>query len=408
MTFEPGQMIGPYRIEKQIGRGGMATVYKAYHVALERDVAIKVLHKDFLSDASFLARFQREARVVARLEHPNIVPVYDFAEFQEQPYLVMKYVQGETLKDRLKRGPLSKEETLWIVETVGNALSYAHKKGILHRDIKPSNIILESERQLYLADFGLARITQSRNATLTGDMIVGTPQYISPEQAMGQLDIDEGADIYSFGVMLYEMVVGHVPFDADTPFSIIQDHLYSPLPLPSASNPEISFDLEQVILKSLAKRRSDRFASVKEMVDAFVEAWKAQGNVSTRPKVSLPSEPELPTLNMPHSALILAYLISDNGQSYPIKMSTFTLGRTSPATKVFVDLDLTALDVNKVVSRRHAIIEHRMDVFTVADLGSTNGTFLNGKKLAAHVPAPIKAGDVVELGQNGVKLTFAR
>ncbi len=408
MSFEPGQVIGPYKIAEQLGRGGMATVYKAYHMALERDVAIKVLHRDFQADSNFLARFQREAKVVARLEHPNIVPVYDFAEHEGQPYLVMKYVRGDTLKDRLKKGPLSKEETLWIVETIGDALSYAHKKGILHRDIKPSNIIIESQQQIYLADFGLARIAQGHSATLTGDMIVGTPQYISPEQAMGQADIDEGADIYSFGVMLYEMVVGRVPFDADTPFSIIQGHLFSPLPMPSSINPIISFELEQVLIKALAKKRADRFATVKEMVDSFKDAWKTHAVLETRPAVPIAKEPDLPTLNMPHSSLVLAYLISTTGESFPIKMSTFTLGRTSPATKVFVDLDLTVLDVNKVVSRRHAIIEHRMNVFTITDLGSTNGTFLNGKKLAAHIPAPVKAGDVVELGQNGVKLTFAR
>lgn len=145
MTFAVGENVGPYRIMEQLGQGGMATVYKAYHAALDRYVAIKVLHPAFLQDPNFLKRFQREAKAVARLEHPNIVPVYDFAEHAGQPYLVMKFIEGDTLKARLRSGRLSKEEGLHIVEAAGAALSYAHQRGILHRDIKPSNLLLSPD-----------------------------------------------------------------------------------------------------------------------------------------------------------------------------------------------------------------------------------------------------------------------
>jgi serine/threonine protein kinase len=302
MSFSDGETVGPYRIIEQLGQGGMATVYKAYHASLDRFVAIKVLHPAFLEDANFLARFQREARLVARLDHPNIVPIHDYAEHEGRPYLVMKFIEGETLKARLEKGPLSADETSHIVDKVGAALAYAHKRGILHRDIKPSNVLLTKDDEIYLADFGLARIAQSGESTLTSDMIVGTPQYISPEQALGKKDLDEGTDIYSFGVMLYEMTVGKVPFSADTPFSVIHDHIYTPLPLPRSANPSLSEDLERVLLKALAKDRPDRYPNVHAMVDAFQKAWKesapggdaGQANNSEAETQSLTSESAMP------------------------------------------------------------------------------------------------------------------
>jgi len=277
MTFKIGENIGPYRILEQLGQGGMATVYKAYHAALDRYVALKVLHPAFNQDQTFTARFQREARVVARLEHPNIVPIHDYSEHDARPYLVMKFIEGDTLKARLSQGPLTSDEIERVVNSVGSALAYAHKQGILHRDIKPSNVLIATDGVMYLADFGLARIAQAGESTLSSDSIMGTPQYISPEQAMGKKELDEGTDIYSFGVMLYEMVVGQVPFSADTPFSIIHDHIYSPLPLPMDINPKVPEPVQRVLLKALAKDRADRYATVGEMIKAFKNAWTEAG-----------------------------------------------------------------------------------------------------------------------------------
>ena len=295
MPFAVGENVGAYRILEQLGQGGMATVYKAYHAALDRYVALKVLHPAFHEDRTFTGRFQREARVVAKLEHPNIVPIYDYAEHEGRPYLVMKFIEGETLKSRLARGSLSAEEINRVVDAVGSALAYAHAQGILHRDIKPSNVLIATDGQMYLADFGLARIAQAGESTLSSDSIMGTPQYISPEQARGDKNLDAGTDIYSFGVMLYEMVVGQVPFSADTPFSIIHDHIYSPLPLPRAINPTVPESVERVLLKALAKDRKDRYADIASMVNAFKEAWiqagvPMQGSFLTLPKP--PREPE--------------------------------------------------------------------------------------------------------------------
>lgn len=277
MPFNVGENVGPYRIIEQFGQGGMATVFKAYHASLDRYVALKALHPAFNQDPNFEARFQREARVVAKLEHPNIVPIYDYAEHEKRPYLVMKFIEGITLKARMDAGSLSSEEITKIVDAVGAGLAYAHKQGVLHRDIKPSNVLMSIDGQIYLADFGLARIAQSGESTLSSDMIMGTPQYISPEQAMGKADLDQRTDLYSFGVMLYEMVVGKVPFNADTPFSIIHDHIYSPLPLPRAVNPAVPEPVERVLLKALAKERDDRYADAATLVTAFKEAWNVAG-----------------------------------------------------------------------------------------------------------------------------------
>jgi serine/threonine protein kinase len=222
-----GDTVGAYRIIEQLGQGGMATVYKAYYPLLDRYVAIKVLHPAFLEDSDFLVRFQREARLVARLDHPNIVPIYDFAEYEGKPFLVMKYIDGETLKACIQHGPLSSDEFMRIANAVGKAIEFAHNQNILHRDIKPSNVLLAKDGQIYLADFGLARIAHGGQATLTHDSIIGTPQYMSPEQAMGKSDLDARSDIYSFGVMLYELLVGQTPFNADTPYAVIHDHIYS-------------------------------------------------------------------------------------------------------------------------------------------------------------------------------------
>ncbi|MBN1681604.1 MAG: serine/threonine protein kinase [Anaerolineae bacterium] len=277
MTFATGNTVGPYRIIEQIGQGGMATVFKAYHANLDRFVAFKVLHPAFKEDPNFVQRFNREAQIVAKLEHPSIVPVYDYADLNGQPYLVMKFIEGETLKARLKREPLSLTETFQILEVVADALTYAHEQGILHRDIKPSNIMLDNNGTPYITDFGLARIAQVGETTMSQDMMLGTPQYISPEQAKGLHDLGPGTDIYSLGVVLYEVVVGRVPFSADTPYAIIHDHIYKPLPMPSQVNPEVPPEVERVLLKALAKEPQDRYETAIDMVAAFRQSVEAAG-----------------------------------------------------------------------------------------------------------------------------------
>ncbi len=276
MSFVAGETVGRYRIVEQLGQGGMATVYRAYDANLDRYVAIKVMHQAFKEDPNFLARFRREAQIVARLRHPHIVAIHEFDEHRGQPYLVMEFIAGETLKARLTRQPYTLGETVKLITAVGEALTYAHDQGVLHRDIKPSNILLDAKGTPYLTDFGLARMVQAGESTLSQDMMLGTPQYISPEQAQGITTLSPATDIYSLGIVLYQLVVGRVPFSADTPYAIVHDHIYKPLPLPRTINPNVSPEIERVLLKALAKDPNDRFQSAADLVRAFREAVESE------------------------------------------------------------------------------------------------------------------------------------
>lgn len=253
MVWTAGEQVGAYVLDNQLGQGGMATVYKAHHANLKRDVAVKVMHQNFLDDESFVARFKREAEIVAQLTHPHIVPVYDFDEHAGQPYLVMKYVPGFTLKKQLIKNPPDLEGIIEIVAAIADALTFAHERDILHRDVKPSNVIIDTDGKPYLTDFGLARLASSGESTMSADMLLGTPHYISPEQARGTKVLDGRTDVYALGVMVYEMLVGKVPFTGDSAFSIIHDHIYSPLPPPTKVNPELPDSVEEVLYKALAK-----------------------------------------------------------------------------------------------------------------------------------------------------------
>ncbi len=310
MAFVPGETVGPYRIIAPLGRGGMATVFKAYHTTLDRDVAIKVLHSNLGDNRNFLERFKREAKIVGKLNHSNIVPVYDFSEEGGQPYLVMMYVEGHTLKDEMKQGPMPLERVLEVMHAVGDALSYAHAQGVLHRDIKPTNVMITHDNKIYLTDFGLAKMTEASETSLSRDMMIGTPHYISPEQAQSQT-LDRRADVYSLGAMLFEMLSGYVPFQGDTPYEVIHQHIYNPPPSPRSVNAEVPHELEYVILRALQKKPSDRYSSVQEMLDDLEKAVstlmskrakrkkktaKRAPKPKPKPQAPTPSEPQLSTL----------------------------------------------------------------------------------------------------------------
>jgi tRNA A-37 threonylcarbamoyl transferase component Bud32 len=284
MALLPGQTLGAYRIEAQLGQGGMATIYRASHARLGRAVAIKVMHPSFSTDPSFAARFEREAQIVARLEHPHIVPIYDFSEIDGQPYIVMKYISGRTLKAWMESGDApTLQQIAGVLAPLASALDYAHASGVLHRDIKPSNIIIDDTGTPYLMDFGLARMAQLGDSTLSTDVLLGTPHYISPEQAQGRRDLTARTDIYSFGVVLYELLTGRVPFSADTPFAVIHDHIYRPLPAPSSINPAITPEVEAVLVRALAKDPAERYPSAAALLDAFTAAANASGMAALDP-----------------------------------------------------------------------------------------------------------------------------
>ena len=294
-----GKTLGNYRIVERIGRGGMATVYKAYQPALERYVAVKVIHEQLVADdEQFLKRFQREAKAVASLRHPNIVQVFDFGTEDDVSYMVMEYLEGTTLKAELsaqaERGEtMPLEEVQRIFRAVASALEHAHRQGMVHRDIKPANVMLTAKGDVVLADFGIAKIVGGTQYTATG-AVTGTPAYMSPEQGQGERG-DERSDIYALGVMLYEMVTGRVPFDADTPLAVILKHISAPLPLPRQLNPAIPEAVEQVILKALAKAPNDRYQMVAQMAGALEAALAGEAlpvrERPPEPAVAPPSPP---------------------------------------------------------------------------------------------------------------------
>jgi serine/threonine protein kinase len=270
-----GRTLGKYRLVARLGRGGMAEVYKAYQPGLDRYVAVKVLHSHLADDKDFIGRFEREATAVARLRHPHIVQVYDFDVESGLYFMVMEYVEGPTLKAELKERStkgqiLTLSEATRIITALADAIDYAHSRGMVHRDLKPANIMFTADGQVVLTDFGIARIVGATRYTMTG-AISGTPAYMSPEQGQGERG-ENPSDIYSLGVVLYEMVTGRVPFDADTPFAIIMKHINDSLPLPTAVNPDIPKAVENIILKAMAKEPDDRYQKAREMAKALREA----------------------------------------------------------------------------------------------------------------------------------------
>jgi len=252
--------IGRYQIRGEIGRGGMATVYRAYDPRFRRDVALKLLPREFLHDPTFRARFEREAQTVAALEHAAIVPVYDFGEEGDQPYLVMRLMAGGSLAEKLESGPLTLLEATRVVERIGSALDEAHLRGIVHRDLKPGNILFDHHRDAYLTDFGIVRLAEA-TASFTGSGIIGTPAYMSPEQAHGTKELDGRSDLYSLGVVLYEMLAGKPPYQADTPIRVAMRHILEPVPRIRAERPDLSPEVESIITCILAKEPGERYSS---------------------------------------------------------------------------------------------------------------------------------------------------
>ena len=322
----PPEKIGRYEVKSELGRGGMAAVYLAFDPRFKREVAVKVLPPQLLADPVYRARFEREAQTIAALEHPAIVPVYDYGEEEGQLYLVMRYMPGGSLAEKLNKGTLLPGEVVHIIARITSALDQVHARGIIHRDLKPGNILFDQYGEAYLSDFGIARLTEA-TTTLTGAAIVGTPAYMSPEQARGDLDIDGRSDLYAVGAIIFQMLSGKLPYESTTPLGLAMKHITDPVPSINQVRPDLPPTFDRVIETAMAKDRTQRFQSGQELASALgaVTEGKALSSPAGQPSAgristSPPSHPapagiaaQLPHRHAAHSHRLPPLPVSPSG-----------------------------------------------------------------------------------------------
>ncbi len=295
------QILGNYQIEERLGRGGMATVYRARQLNMRRDVAIKIMSAELVEDPQFVARFEREAQVIASLEHPRILPVHDFGHEGELFYLVMRLIEGETLYDRMLDGPLPPATAAKLVTQIAEALDYAHGRGVIHRDLKPNNILLDEYDNVYMMDFGLAKLLAATSHLTETGMVLGTPAYMAPEQWRGD-PVDARTDVYALGVILYEMVCGQPPFEgADTPFTLMYKHLNDTPQAPRSILPSLPAGVDAVILRALAKDPAGRYDSAGALARAFSAALDGAPAAEVAPSAEVADAAAPPPVPLPDS-----------------------------------------------------------------------------------------------------------
>jgi len=393
-----GDIFGGYELKELVGTGGMASIYKGYDDTLSRWVAIKVVPVQAAGGAEeiLLARFRQEARAIAALRHRNILTIYGYGEEEGWAYIVMEYVPGGSLKDRLESGqPFTWEQALNVVIPVAQALAFAHERGVIHRDIKPANILLPQEDWPLLADFGLAKMEHATRPNLTmPGQVLGTMAYAAPEQIQ-EGPLDYRIDIYSLGIVLYELLTGRLPFEGATAFDFLMARLTDPpLPLQEA-NPDVSPVFVPILEKALAPDPDDRYQKMEEFYQVLRQARDRMRSApvdfgpaatATEPKIRLK--------------------VLDSGEEIvPTGGSELLIGRASK--KVVPNIDLGSHDGAKAgVSRRHGRLLLKDKRWFVEDLASTNGTFVNEERLAPNQATPLKNGDIIRCGQLRLQLNL--
>lgn len=404
-----GSKLGRYDVLEEAGRGGMATVYKGLDSEINRTVAIKVLPPHFLQDPSFFERFKREIDVIARLEHPHILPIYDYGKTQYGvPFIVMRYMGGGTISQLSGVDPLQRLER--PLRQIAQALDYAHRQGIIHRDIKPGNIMMDEDGNAYLTDFGIAHVQDSQ---LTGSGIIGTPHYMSPEQIQSE-EVTGHADQYSMGVVLYELLAGERPYHTETLPSVLLKHMHEALPPLELYREDIPPAIEEVVAKATSKRPEDRFATVVEMADAFSQSL--HGATLATPAVNTGMIQQVQDLGTgtPHfeREMILEIQLADHDDPIHIpgaSMQTpLIIGRSDETFRdVHIDLELYG-GFKAGVSRRHAaIVQNNKDqILEIWDLGSSNGTYINGERLHQNQRQRIHDGDEIRIAKLLMKFFF--
>ena len=417
-----GKQIDQYRIEALLGEGGMGAVYRALDNNLARPVALKIMHRQFASQPEFQQRFLQEAQAAARLNHPNIVAIYNFSSTPSYLTIVMEFVRGLSLGAYIKqlaqrRQVMELSESLNIIAQVADALGYAHRLGVVHRDIKPDNIIItrleqpdrpgELPLRAKVTDFGLAKLLEGGIETQSGTFM-GTLPYMSPEQALASASLDGRSDIYSLGVVLYQLATGRLPFDIKTPTDAVMKHMHETPPPPRHIQPGLPVAVQNVIIKALAKQPDERYQTAEAFAtalrrattgltkkDVTVFATAAEATVVSMLTqlhdemiVEQPSQMAVASTGGPTEKLI----ISQKGESprtIKLEDEPLLLGRSESC-----DVTLVA----EGISRHHARLERTPNGWLITDLGSTNGTFLDEVKLLPEMPEPWPSGQTLRIG----------
>ncbi len=395
-----GRNIGGYQITEEIGRGNVAVVYRAYQPQLERWVAIKLLDIQASGGSAFLHRFRREARAVAALRHPNIVTIYDYGEEKDVAYIVMELAPA-SLAQRLHEAPMPVQTALGLILPLANALAYAHSQRIIHRDVKPANILLARPDWPLLGDFGLAKVMGARRKlTEPGAMISTTAAYLSPEQVAGE-EADARADIYSLAVVLFELLTGKLPFQAETLAESVIMRMYHP-PTPARQlNPQLPVELEETLQRAMARDPALRYSSMDEF-SRDLQQVLAHISGSPTPTAGSRTTRLVPTVmgggDKPQGPQLF---IATSGLALNIPPRNEVLvGRRDPTLPRQPDVDLNPYGGEPAgVSRQHARLLHRPDGWWIEDLQSTNGTFVNEVRLLPHRPVRLRSGDIVRLAQ---------
>jgi putative two-component system response regulator len=381
VRLAPGGRLGAYRIVEYVGKGGMAEVYKGYHEGLDRTVAIKILPDFFVDDRSSRDRFHQEARSIARLNHPNILRIFDFGEDDGVPYLVLEFIEGDTLADRLGK-PMPLESVVKLLTPIASALDHAHSEGLLHRDVKPSNILMRTDGTPMLADFGLARMADSaRKLTATG-LVMGTPEYMSPEQ-ISEENVGPASDVYALTVVAHEMLTGRVPFEAKTAAAVLVSHLNKPMPPTPELTGEASAHLEAVLKRGLAKVPEQRYPNASELIAALrPAAWPDRSTIAAPSRTTTSSK--LPVVlvvddSEANRELIEACLA---GVECLIQMAetgakALAIIQAKPPDLVLLDVQMPEMDGYEVCRRIKASPEGKLlPVVMITGLGSVDDRVL--------------------------------